>query len=260
MDHLNKSSYQVYIIHMIVLGFIALAMIHLELAGFIKFVLLTVLSYSISNAIVIAYHRWFQHNMSLRLGTFTVLFVALFAFIRFGNKVNPVNDNVLLPVSQTDVMLPAMGIHEAVITGNMEVVQQYINVGADLDEKDPMGGSSPLITAAVFGKTEMALALINAGADVNFKNHEGSTPLHTAAFFCRTAIVEVLLAKGADVNIKNNAGSTAWNAVSGPFESVKGIYDYFGKAYGPMGLELDDEQLKTTRPVIAAMIKNQTSE
>ena len=257
MNHLNKSSYQVYIIHLIVLGFLALAMINLQIAGFIKFVLLTMLTYIISNGIVIAYHRWFQQNMSLRFGTFTILVVALFAFIRFGNKVS---DNGQLPVAQTVVMLPAMGIHEAVITGNMEVIQQYIHTGADLDEKDPMGGSSPLITAAVFGKSEIAMALINAGADVNFKNNEGSTPLHTAAFFCRTEIVDALLAKGADVSIKNNAGSIAWDAVSGPFESVKGIYDYFKKAYGPMGLELDDEQLKTTRPVIATMIKNHTSD
>jgi hypothetical protein len=100
------------------------------------------------------------------------------------------------------------------------------------------------------------LALIDAGADVNFQNNEGSTPLHTAAFFCRTEIVENLLANGADVSIKNHAGSTALASVTAPFDAVKGIYDYFGTAFGPIGLKLDYEQLKATRPIIAEMLQN----
>lgn len=260
MEHLNKSSYQVYIIHMIVLGIIALTLVNLEISGFVKFILLTTSTYIISNSIVVAYHRWFQHNMSLRFGTFAILVVALFSFIRFGEKVDLVANDNQSQISKTEWTLPTMGIHEAVITGNMEIVEQYINAGADLDEKDPLGGSSPLITAAVFGKTKIAEALINAGADINLKNNDGSTPLHTAAFFGRTEIVKALLKNGADINIRNNAGSTALNSVEGPFENVKGIYDYFRKAYGSMGLELDDEQLKKTRPVIATMLKNHVDE
>ena len=91
-----------------------------------------------------------------------------------------------------------MGLHSAVIEGNLEVVEQHIRAGTDLDIKENSGGSSPLISAALFGKTEIALALIKAGASVNFQNKEGSTPLITAAFFCRTEIVEALLANGAD--------------------------------------------------------------
>lgn len=260
MEHLNKSSYQVYIIHMIVLGIIALTLVNLEISGFVKFILLTTSTYIISNSIVVAYHRWFQHNMSLRFGTFAILVVALFSFIRFGEKVDLVANDNQSQISKTEWTLPTMGIHEAVITGNMEIVEQYINAGADLDEKDPLGGSSPLITAAIFGKTKIAEALINAGADINLKNNDGSTPLHTAAFFGRTEIVKALLKNGADINIRNNAGSTALNSVEGPFENVKGIYDYFRKAYGSMGLELDDEQLKKTRPVIATMLKNHVDE
>jgi ankyrin repeat protein len=138
--------------------------------------------------------------------------------------------------------------------GNLEAIRQHIEAGSDLNEKEPMGGSSPMITAITFGKTEVALALIAAGADVNFKNNEGSTPLHTAAFFCRTEIVKALLDKGADKNIRNNAGSTALESVAGSFENVKPIYDYLMTAYGPLGLELDYEKIKTTRPVIAGML------
>ena len=78
---------------------------------------------------------------------------------------------------------PSVGLHEAVFQGNVEAIRQHIKAGSDLNEKDPMGGSSPLITAAVFGQIEVVRVLIEAGADVNFRNNEGSTPLITAAAF-----------------------------------------------------------------------------
>lgn len=256
MSQLNKSSYSVYIIHVVVMGVIALAMMSLQLPGFIKFLMLTVFTFILSNGIVYVYHRWFKENISLRAATFSILVVALFSFIQFGNKATKLTE-----IEQSHAFnLPGVGLHEAVITGNLEVIKQHINAGANLDERDPSGGSSPLITAAVFGKTEIALTLIKAGADLNFKNNEGSTPLHTSAFFCRTEIVEALLADGADVSIKNHAGSTALESVMAPFETVKGYYDYFSNAFGSMGLKLDYEQLKATRPIIAEMLRNSYSE
>ena len=143
----------------------------------------------------------------------------------------------------------------AVIEGDLETIRQHIKAGSDLNKIEPSAGSSPLITAATFGKIDIATVLIEAGADVNFKNDEGSTPLHTAAFFCRPDIVEALLKNGADKSIKSNAGSTALDAVSGPFETVKGIYEYFAATLGPLGLELDDEQIKNTRPIITEMLR-----
>ena len=86
-------------------------------------------------------------------------------------------------------------------------------------------------------------------------NNDGSTPLNIAAFFCRTTIVKALLDKGADKNIRNNAGRTALESVTAPFEDVKGIYDSIGKALGPIGLELDYEYIKMTRPKIAEMLR-----
>jgi ankyrin repeat protein len=150
---------------------------------------------------------------------------------------------------------PKVDIHTAVVTGNMEALKQHIAAGANLDQKDPIGGSSPLISACLFGKTDMAKALIDAGANINFQNNDGSTPLHTAAFFCRPEIVRMLLAKGADKTIKNKYGQTAYEIVSGSFASVKDVYDVFGKMLAPMGLKLDYAYVEKTRPVIAAMLK-----
>ena len=184
---------------------------------------------------------------------------------------------------------PSVSLHEAAFQGNLEAIQQHIEADSDLNEKDPVSGASPLIiaavfgqievvralikagadvnsrnnegstpliTAAVFGQIEVARALIEAGADVNSRNNEGSTPLHTAAFFCRTEIVEALLDNGADKNARNNAGRTALESVAAPFDDVKDIYEYFrAMIFEPLGLELDYERIKMTRPKIAEMLR-----
>ncbi len=118
---------------------------------------------------------------------------------------------------------PGPGIHGAALEGDLEAVRRYIEAGADLNAKEPLGGSTPLIIAATFGRTEVAKALIEAGADVDQRNNEGSTALLSAAFLCRTEIVAALLAAGADRSITNN--------------------------------KLDYERLRMTRPQIAEMLR-----
>jgi len=256
MSQLNQNAYYVYIIHVVVLGVLALIMINMPIPAFVKYLVLTTLTFVISNLIVYAYRRLFQKTISLKMIT-AVMVAAIFLVVTVYVKqsASPVPTSTF----QTTPSVPAIGLHEAALQGNLEIIQQHIEAGSDLNEKDASGGSSPLITAAVFGKTEVALALIDADADVNFKNNDGSTPLHTAAFFCSTEIVEALLANGADATIKNNAGASALESVITPFEEVKGIYDYFGEALGPLGLKLDYEQIKETRPVIAEMLRSNTS-
>lgn len=150
---------------------------------------------------------------------------------------------------------PGAGLHEAVSRGDVEAVRRQIEGGADLNVREPSGGSSPLITAATFGQTEVAEALIEAGADLDLQNNDGSTALITAAFFARTEIVEALLTAGADKSLRNNAGSTALDAVTAPFEAMRGIYDYVGAALGPYGLKLDYERIELARPGIAEMLR-----
>lgn len=254
MNELNKNSYSVYIIHVVVIGAIALILLSTPIPALLKYLILTILTFVVSNFIVYAYNRLFQHNTYLKLATAAILVVVFITVTYSGNKEESANEHGQTTVSNKEISAPNIGLHMAVIQGNMEAIMQHIQAGSDLDKKEPSAGSSPLITAATFGKTEVALALIEAGADVNFKNNEGSTPLHVAAFFCRTEIVEALLTNGADKNIKSNTGSTALESVAGPFEQVKGIYDYFGRTLGPLGLELDYEQIIKTRPEIAEIL------
>ncbi len=149
---------------------------------------------------------------------------------------------------------PSMDIHTAVFMEDLPMIQ-HIAAGSDLNFQEPGMGSSPLISAAVFGKTAAAKALIEAGADLNLQNNEGSTALLSAAFLCRVEIVEMLLAKGADKEIQNKTGATALSTVSGAFDQVKPIYDIFSKDLGPLGFKLDYDYLRKTRPTIAEMLK-----
>jgi hypothetical protein len=188
------------------------------------------------------------------------IMMALFCIILFavaacgGDHGNSVNEKNQTPVSQVSVNPPSMDIYSASLMGNLEVVQQHIQSGTDLNKKDPYG-STPLIIAATFGKTGVARELIDAGADLNITNNDGATALHSAAFLCRKEIVQNLLDQGADKSIKNNFGSTALETVSGPFEQVKPIYDQFSKDLGPFGLKLDYEYIKSTRPKIADILR-----
>lgn len=256
LGELSRNSYAVYIIHMVVLGAIAYPMTFLAIPAFAKFLLLSVLPFSTSNFLIYMARDIFQLNTLTRVSAAAALCAALlvtgnYASTSRKNQTQPTNEQI---AEASVLQKPVMSIHEAVIVGDIELVRKHLLAGTDPNEAEPMGGSSPLITAATFGKTEIAKVLIDAGADVNFQNRDGSTPLQTAAFFCRKDMVQLLLSNGADISIKNHSGSTALGAVSAPFEMVEGIYDYFAKTLGPMGLVINKEEIKRMRPEIAAML------
>lgn len=57
MYQLNKNSYNVYIIHMIILGIIALALVNISMPIFVKYLVLATLTFMVCNIIVFAYGR-----------------------------------------------------------------------------------------------------------------------------------------------------------------------------------------------------------
>ncbi len=157
--------------------------------------------------------------------------------------------------SSSSISTPDVDIHTAVITNNLEAVKQHIEAGTDLNQKDPMTGSTALITASTFGKIDIAKALIDAGAQLDVTNGDGSTALHSAAFFCRVEIVQMLIDADIDKSVRNNFGATARESVMGPFEAVQPIYDMMQQQLSPFGLQLDMDELEKTRPVIAMMLQ-----
>jgi peptidoglycan/LPS O-acetylase OafA/YrhL len=254
-SELGRNSYSVYIIHMIVLGIIALAMMQLPIHGGIKYVLLSVFTFLLTNMIIYSWRQAKQKSINAKTVITAMLVVFIIGTAFHGTEKSPQKNQEQTTQVQQPVSLTKMSLHAAVITGNLEMVKYHIKSGTNLNEKEAAGGSSPLTVATLFGQTETALALIEAGADINQTNNDGSTALHTAAFFCRTEIIKALLTHGVDKTIKNKVGSTAAESVTAPFEVVQPIYDYFSKIYEPLGLKLDYERIKSTRPKIVEMLK-----
>lgn len=188
------------------------------------------------------------------LVSFIITSLTLFASNGKGDNLSKksVNQNV---VQLQKTMPPKIDLHTAVLKNDIKAVKQHIAAKSDLNIKEAMGGSTPLISASLFGKTEIAKLLINAGANLNIQNNDGSTALITAAFFCRPEIVKMLLAKKANKTIKNNYGQTAYETLLTPFNQVKPVYETLGNALSPLGLKLDYAYIEKTRPVIAKMLK-----
>jgi len=148
---------------------------------------------------------------------------------------------------------PSIDIWTAAAQGNIEAIKQQLAAGAQLNGKEPAGGSTPLILAALFGQTEAARLLLEKGADLNVKNNDGSTALHTAAFLCHPETVKLLLEKGADVTAKNNDGQTPLDIVAGEWsETLEGIYRTIG---GMLQIQLDLGRIKAVRPQVAELLR-----
>lgn len=220
--------------------------------------------------------------------TAVMLVATLFAFVGCGNQDKASQQSETTETTETTVSIPEIGLHSAVVAGDLDAIRQHIEAGSDLNEMEPTRASTPLITAAAFGQPEAAKLLIDAGADLNaqntdgstalhtaaafgktevakllidagigldIKNKEGSTALHTAAFMGHKEIVEAMLAKGADKTATNGAGKTAYETVKAPFEEVKPVYDAVGAGLASMGITLDYDYIKAARPEIAGMLK-----
>nr|XP_023020874.1 transient receptor potential channel pyrexia-like [Leptinotarsa decemlineata] len=92
-----------------------------------------------------------------------------------------------------------MGLHEAVLNGDLEGVRQLLKQDASVNEVDS-SGNTPLLLAVCVKEDEIynsiVAELIQAGADVNIYN-KGFTPLYNAVFYKRAESVEMLLKAGA---------------------------------------------------------------
>ncbi len=149
--------------------------------------------------------------------------------------------------------VPDVDIWKAAASGNVEAIKQHLEAGTDVDAKEPAGGGTPLLVAAIFGRVEVAKLLIEKGANVNGTSNDGATALHGAAFFCHTEIVKLLLGKGAVVDAKNIRGETPLDSVAGEWsQELEGIYKWFAENWN---LQLELESMKATRPKVAALLR-----
>ncbi|MEE4247407.1 MAG: ankyrin repeat domain-containing protein [Kangiellaceae bacterium] len=187
--------------------------------------------------------------------TKTVVLFALALVLFSSSCAQKNNDTAQQKEATSKVNAPEIDIHGAVLTNNLEAVKQHIDAGTDINAKEPMGGSTPLITAITFDKPEIANALVKAGADLSIQNNDGSTALHTAAFFGKVEMVQMLIDAKADKTIKNNYGATPREIVLAEFSQMKPIYEMMMAQLKPMGFTLDLAELEKARPVVAMMLE-----
>ena len=102
------------------------------------------------------------------------------------------------------LVLPSSGmaspIHDAALTGDVELMEMLIANGADVDERD-VHGYTPLLLAIQEGYTDMAKTLISYGADVNARaasdGGDDVTPLYLSIILGRGVVETYLRDHGA---------------------------------------------------------------
>ena len=188
-------------------------------------------------------------KMTIQMLFFTLLLISSCA------KSNKETNTSKTTKTTKSVTKPSIDIHAAVLTGNMDAVKQHIEAGTDINQKEAMSGSTPLMSAATFNKPEIAKVLINANSDLSIKNNDGGTALHTAAFFGRIEIVQLLIDAKADKTVRNNFGATARETVMVDYAQMKPIYEMLIQQLQPMGFTLDLNELQKARPIVAMMLQ-----
>jgi ankyrin repeat protein len=98
-------------------------------------------------------------------------------------------------------------LEEAVLLGNLPLVQTLLKEGYAIDEKDNYGRTI-LYYAIVKGFTDIANELCLANTNVNNQDKTGKTPLHFVAIHYQPEIAKMLLLHGADVNLRDTNGNT----------------------------------------------------
>jgi len=139
-------------------------------------------------------------------------------------------------------------LYDAVQEGQLDIVKQIIEGGADINAEGK-AGHPPLNHAAACGHKTIAEYLISKGADIEGKDSDGYTSLHTAAFWASEEVAEILLAKGADVNAQNKSIIT-------PLHSAAGAWDPRDKGMIFMAVSIwfDEEKKKATLEISKMLI------
>ena len=124
-------------------------------------------------------------------------------------------DSTPSPLEDSEV-----NIWSAAKTGDLEALKVHLANGVDLNTQDPQAGLTSLSWTVLAGKVEIAEQLIKAGADVDGKNKDGTTPLHQAAFMGQSEIARILLQNGADVDARDDNGETPLNYAQADWKDI----------------------------------------
>ncbi|XP_022364001.1 2-5A-dependent ribonuclease isoform X1 [Enhydra lutris kenyoni] len=115
---------------------------------------------------------------------------------------------------------------KAVKEGNIELLQQLLEGGAEVNFQDEWGWS-PLHNAVQCCQEDMVNLLLHYGADPCLKKKNEATPFIIAGIVGNVELLKLFLSKGADVNECDANGFTAFMeaAVHGEEEALKFLYE-----------------------------------
>jgi Ankyrin repeats (3 copies)/Ankyrin repeat len=99
-------------------------------------------------------------------------------------------------------------LHNAVKASRIDVIEDLVGRGADINSKDD-DGYTPLAMAANFGRESVLAALVRMGADVLAQDNVRNSVLMFAAQYGDPKPFKLLLDSGADLNIQAKNGYTA---------------------------------------------------
>jgi len=108
-------------------------------------------------------------------------------------------------------------LHLAVLANRQESIRLLLGMGADVGARTDNGkgaGATALHLAALRGSEETMERLLAAGADANDRDENGVTALHISAYLGNARIAEMLVARCADVNSREKEGHTPLHLAS----------------------------------------------
>lgn len=94
---------------------------------------------------------------------------------------------------------------------NYEIVEQLLDLGAELNAISEDRGYTAVMDAIWRGNEKITKYLISKGADLNTINKEGQTNLILAVGADRLNLVKLLAENGADPDVKDMMGMSAYN-------------------------------------------------
>ncbi|CAN0084587.1 unnamed protein product, partial [Ectocarpus sp. 6 AP-2014] len=119
-------------------------------------------------------------------------------------------------------------LHEAILGGHIQLVNDLLLVGPDLDSRDEYG-YTPLHLAAIRGLDRVvSTLLLQSEVYTDAFDDDGVTPLMEACWFGHLSGVNTLLTAGADVTIRDNCGYSALDSASrfGHIDVIRALLRY----------------------------------
>ncbi|XP_072802085.1 2-5A-dependent ribonuclease [Vicugna pacos] len=116
---------------------------------------------------------------------------------------------------------------KAVQKEDIELVQQLLERGADVNFQEEKGSWSPLHNAVQMHSEDIVDLLLSHNADPCLRKRNGATPFIIAGIVGNVKLLELFLSKGADINECDVNGFTAFMeaAVYGKVEALRFLYE-----------------------------------